>query len=325
MIIELSQARQWRADLARHGENAALRARSKGLLDTLPTIRDETMAAKKCAFCGIEFIGRKDARFCSDVHRAAANRRKDERGPSELAEKLRSAAQADDLYVASIGSVDAGKHKRARNVALHEAHAAIVAELGQEQEPNASRTEVDEPVVTTVDVVDVVEEQDPNASRTEVQEPVVTTVDVVEEQEPNASRTEVDEPVVTTVDVVDVVEAQEPNASRTEVQEPVVTTVDVVEEQDPNASRTEVQEPVAPVVVAPVVVAPVELLTPEIVREKLRAFIAETSFGQGKIAKLAGVNQPMISMFLAGKKDGSPSFRQSILDVVDQDHGLDRR
>ncbi len=279
MIIELSQARQWRADLARHGENAALRARSKGLLDTLPTIRDETMAAKKCAFCGIEFIGRKDARFCSDVHRAAANRRKDERGPSELAEKLRSAAQADDLYVASIGSVDAGKHKRARNVALHEAHAAIVAELGQEQEPNASRTEVDEPVVTTVDVVDVVEEQEPNASRTEVDEPVVTTVDVV----------------------------------------------DVVEEQEPNASRTEVQEPVAPVVVAPVVVAPVELLTPEIVREKLRAFIAETSFGQGKIAKLAGVNQPMISMFLAGKKDGSPSFRQSILDVVDQDHGLDRR
>lgn len=66
-------------------------------------------------------------------------------------------------------------------------------------------------------------------------------------------------------------------------------------------------------------------LTPEIVREKLRAFMAETSFGQGKIAKLAGVNQPMISMFLAGKKDGSPSFRQSILDVVEQDHGMDRR
>jgi len=248
MIIELSQARQWRADLARHGENAALRARSKGLLDTLPTIRDETMAAKKCAFCGIEFIGRKDARFCSDVHRAAANRRKDERGPSELAEKLRSAAQADDLYVASIGSVDAGKHKRARNVALHEAHAAIVAELGQEQEPNASRTEVQEPVVTTVDAVDVVQEQEPNASRTEVQEPV-----------------------------------------------------------------------------APVVVAPVEPLEPQFVREKLRAFMVETSFGQGKIAKLAGVNQPMISMFLAGKKDGSPSFRQSILDVILQDHGLDRR
>ena len=226
MIIELSQARQWRADLARHGKNAALSARGKVLLDTL---RDETMAAKKCAFCGIEFIGRKDARFCSDVHRAAANRRKDERGPSELAEKLRSAAQADDLYVASIGSFDAGKHKRARNVALHEAHAAIVAELGQEQEPNASRTEVDAPVVTTVDAVDAVQEQEPNAS------------------------------------------------------------------------------------------------TSDDVRAKLRAFIAETSFSQKKIARLAGTSQPTISQFLAGKTDGSPSFRQSILDVVDQDHGLDRR
>ena len=179
MIIELARARQWRDDLSRHGQNAALRARGKVLLDTLPTIRDETMAAKKCAFCGIEFIGRKDARFCSDVHRAAANRRKDERGPSELAEKLRSAAQADDLYVASIGSVDAGKHKRARNVALHEAHAAIEVELGIVHKS----TEVEAPVLTPVDVVELGQAQEPNASRTEVEAPVLTPVDVVE---PNA-------------------------------------------------------------------------------------------------------------------------------------------
>lgn len=66
-------------------------------------------------------------------------------------------------------------------------------------------------------------------------------------------------------------------------------------------------------------------LTPALVREKLRAFMAETSFGQSKIAKLAGVGQPTISLFLAGKTDGSDAFRRSILDVVTQDHGMDRR
>ena len=100
--------------------------------------------------------------------------------------------------------------------------------------------------------------------------------------------------------------------------------------------------PIVPVV-APIVpvVAPVEdvelhvepapvpalhdPLTPEHVRKTLRAFIAETSFSQGKIARLASTNQPMISQFLSGKTDGSPAFRQSILDLISQDHGLDRR
>jgi predicted XRE-type DNA-binding protein len=142
-----------------------------------------------------EFIGRKDAKFCSDAHRAAATRRKDERGPSELSCKLMSAAQADDLYVGSIGFPDAAKHKRARNAALHVALAAIEVALVVHKS-----TEAQEPVVAPVDVA-------------QEQEPVVAPVDVahvVEAQDPNANRTEAQEPVVAPVDVADVVEAQEP-------------------------------------------------------------------------------------------------------------------
>lgn len=68
-----------------------------------------------------------------------------------------------------------------------------------------------------------------------------------------------------------------------------------------------------------------EPLTPELVREKLRAFMIDTSFGQSKVGKLVGASQPTISQFLAGKTDGSEAFRQSILDLVNQDHGMDRR
>lgn len=66
-------------------------------------------------------------------------------------------------------------------------------------------------------------------------------------------------------------------------------------------------------------------LTPDEVREKLRAWMLETGHGQTKVAKLAGVGQPTISLFLAGKTDGSKAFRQSIFDVFSQDHGMDRR
>ena len=94
----------------------------------------------------------------------------------------------------------------------------------------------------------------------------------------------------------------------------------------------EVPVPVQAVEV-PVEPAPVELendATPDPVdadrvRNKLRAFIAETGFSQKKIARLAGTNQPMISQFLSGKTDGSSAFRTSIWDVVDQDHGMERR
>jgi hypothetical protein len=34
------------------------------------------MANRKCELCGKEFIGRKDARFCSNAHRAAATRKR---------------------------------------------------------------------------------------------------------------------------------------------------------------------------------------------------------------------------------------------------------
>ena len=94
----------------------------------------------------------------------------------------------------------------------------------------------------------------------------------------------------------------------------------------------EVPVPVQAVEV-PVEPAPVELendATPDPVdadrvRNKLRAFIAEMGFSQKKIARLAGTNQPMISQFLSGKTDGSSAFRTSIWDVVDQDHGMERR
>jgi predicted transcriptional regulator len=53
--------------------------------------------------------------------------------------------------------------------------------------------------------------------------------------------------------------------------------------------------------------------------------MAETGMGQSRIAKLAGVQQSTISLFLAEKTDGSSAFRTSIWDVISQDHGMDRR
>ena len=136
--IDLSRVRAGRAELARlartypdlRGERSA--ANVEHWIGTLESIGDEKVdIAKTCTFCGKGFIAtRKDARFCSDVHRAAHNRRKDERGPSDLAAALMKAAQADELYLASIGFPDAAKHKRARDAALHDAYTMLVAELG---------------------------------------------------------------------------------------------------------------------------------------------------------------------------------------------------
>lgn len=146
--IDLAQVRAGRAELARlartypelRGEGSA--ANVEHWIETLESIGDEMDIAKTCEFCGKGFIAtRKDARFCSDVHRAAANRRKDERGPSELAEKLMKAAQAHDLYLASIGFPDAAKHKRASVAALQDAHAAIEAELGIVHESTEAKVE----------------------------------------------------------------------------------------------------------------------------------------------------------------------------------------
>jgi len=63
-------------------------------------------------------------------------------------------------------------------------------------------------------------------------------------------------------------------------------------------------------------------LTPENVREKLRAWMLETGYGQTKVAKLVGVGQPTISQFLSGKTKGSEDFRRAIIDLVSQDHGI---
>ena len=80
-----------------------------------------------------------------------------------------------------------------------------------------------------------------------------------------------------------------------------------------------------PSVEVPVVEVPsVEVPVVE-VRERLRAFMKDTSFGQLKIAKLVGVGQPTISQFLSGKTKGSEDFRRAIIDLVSQDHGMDKR
>jgi hypothetical protein len=88
-----------------------------------------------------------------------------------------------------------------------------------------------------------------------------------------------------------------------------------------------VQAPVAPVdeLDEPENDAEQDPLTPERVREKLRAWMLETGYGQTKVAKLACVGQPTISQFLNEKTDGSEDFRRAIMSVVTQDHGMDKR
>jgi hypothetical protein len=93
--------------------------------------------------------------------------------------------------------------------------------------------------------------------------------------------------------------------------------VPVVESAKGQHERPELHE-------VPVEVPVVEVPVVE-VRERLRAFMKDTSFGQSKIAKLVGVGQPTISQFLSGKTKGSEDFRRAILDLVSQDHGMDRR
>lgn len=66
-------------------------------------------------------------------------------------------------------------------------------------------------------------------------------------------------------------------------------------------------------------------LESHVLRAKLREFMAETGYGQNRIAKLADVNQATISKFVRNLTDGSEAFRQSIFDVISQDHGMDRR
>ena len=149
--IDLSLFRKGREKLALaktcgHALKTSSAANVEQWVETLESIGDEKVdIAKTCLFCGKGFIAtRKDALYCSAAHRVAANRRKDERGPSDLAAALMKAAQADDLYLASIGFPDAAKHKRARDAALLDVHAAIEAELGIVHETH--ETPVDEPI-----------------------------------------------------------------------------------------------------------------------------------------------------------------------------------
>ena len=240
MILELSRVRTWRADLARLGQNPALRARGQVLLDTLPTIGENDVEYQKtCEYilCRKDFVsGRKDTRFCSDAHRTAANKAKDTREPSDISKLMTRAIEIDSQFYGGPSSLES---KRARNDAFRAVYDAIGAELGIVHERPGSVPELHEVPVPVVEVP--------------VEVPVVESVEGQHER-------------------------------------PELHEVPVVE-----------------------------------VREKLRAFMAETSFGQSKIAKLVGVGQPKISQFLSGKTKGSEDFRRAILDLVSQDHGMDRR
>lgn len=54
-------------------------------------------------------------------------------------------------------------------------------------------------------------------------------------------------------------------------------------------------------------------LTPEIVREKLRAYLENKGMGQTRFGKLAGVAQSTISQFLGEKMDASEDFRRCVM------------
>lgn len=57
--------------------------------------------------------------------------------------------------------------------------------------------------------------------------------------------------------------------------------------------------------------------TPELVREKLKDFMAKHNVTQGRIAELCGSNQSQISRFLNGK-DQSQEFRNAIEKMIDE-------
>ncbi len=130
MIIELSRVRTWRADLARHGQNPALRARGQVLFDTLPTIgENEVEYEKKCKYilCGQTFIAaRKDKDFCCDAHRTASHKLR-ENEPSSLAKLMTRAVEFDAQFYGHPSNPDV---KRARDAALRDVHSAIETELG---------------------------------------------------------------------------------------------------------------------------------------------------------------------------------------------------
>jgi hypothetical protein len=225
MILELSKASQWRADLARHGRNPALVMRGKVLLDTLPTIgeNDVTKQAKTCAYvlCGEPFIAqRKDQIYCDKgtCKMAAYRLRNHGYETTDLADILARARDAElqSHGVAGTNHSDVSRAKRYREDALRAAYDAIARELGFELE----------------------------------------THDVQNEPENDAS-------------------------------------------PDP--------------------------LEPHVLRANLREFMAETGYGQSRIAKLADVNQSTVSLFVRNLTDGSEAFRRALWAVISQDHGVDRR
>jgi len=248
---------------------------------------------RKCKYilCGKTFMAaRKDKDFCCDPHRTASHKLR-ENEPSSLARLMTRAVEFDAQYH---GHPSNPAVKAARDAALRDVHTAIMHELGI--------VHVEAPVEAPVVVAPV-------------EAPVVVA------------------PVEAPVVVAPVEVPVEPAPVEAPVEVPVpVQAVEVPVEA--HVEPAPVEAPVEPAPVeAPVEPAPVELendATPDPVdadrvRNKLRAFIAETGFSQKKIARLAGTNQPMISQFLSGKTDGSSAFRTSIWDVVTQDHGLDRR
>lgn len=132
--IDLARVRESRAKLSHlavahpelRGERSAANVR-----EWITTLEgDEMRYPRTCEQCGKPFVAeRYTGRFCSDRCRAMHNRRRTERGISDLAAALMRAAKLDESYDNSRGFPNAGEIKRERDRALREAYDAIAAEL----------------------------------------------------------------------------------------------------------------------------------------------------------------------------------------------------
>ena len=116
-IVDLSLVRQGRDKLA-----LAKMLGAKSI--------DEENMTHDCEYvlCAKPFeTKRKDARFCSDLHRALSNQLRHKREPSQLATLLFRASQAENQFDGGSSNPDV---KRARDAILREAYDAIARDLG---------------------------------------------------------------------------------------------------------------------------------------------------------------------------------------------------
>jgi hypothetical protein len=154
--IDLARVRESKAKLSHlavahpelRGERSAANVR-----EWITTLEGDEMYPryqKKCEQCGKPFAAERiTGRFCSNPCRAMHNRRRTERGISDLAAALMRAAQLVESYDNSRGFPNAGDVKRARDRALREAYDAIAAELRipTMAEREAMAEQLEEPVI----------------------------------------------------------------------------------------------------------------------------------------------------------------------------------